>query len=344
MPLNLSKGQLRVAPLVALPRLMEALGGSLAPILRELRISPVLLQQPDNSIPIVTVGRILERAAQQLQCEYLGLLLGKYNGINQLGLVREEMCKMPTVGRALKAAQRMLHLHDRAAVVTLRRVNNGMALGYGVFEGSFTGLSLIQDTALMIALRTMQDLCGPTWTPDAMYFSHRRPAHPEIYEQLTGAPCYFDSLNTELIFPEEVLASALPVGLHDMSGVASKRKPGGYMSWSERVCAASYALLLSGQCSQQLIAQRLGIGMRTLNRQLELEGVSYSAIVDGARYAISKRLLKETDLSVKVIATQLSYTDCGSFSRAFKRWSGWPPAEWRALRNNGNQAAMNCSK
>lgn len=76
MSLSLSKGQLRVAPLMALPRLMEALGGSLTPILRELHISPALLQQPENSIPIVTVGRMLERDAQQVHCEYLGYCWG----------------------------------------------------------------------------------------------------------------------------------------------------------------------------------------------------------------------------------------------------------------------------
>jgi AraC-like DNA-binding protein len=338
MSLSLGKGQLRVAALMALPKLMEALGGSLTPILRELHISSALLQHPENCIPMVTVGRMLERAAQQLHCEHLGLLLGHYSGVSQLGPVGQLMGMMPTVGQALQAAQQMLHLHDRAAVVTLRQMDGNVALGYGVFEGSFSGLSLIQDTALMIALRIMQELCGTTWKPDALHFSHRRPAQPEHYEQLTGAPCYFDSLNTELLFPAEVLTRPLFHGGPGLATTASVVTRARDQTWTERVQAASYALLLSGKCSQASIAQRLGLSMRSLNRQLELEEPRYCAIVDGARYAISKRLLKETDLSVKTVASLLSYTDAGSFSRAFRRWSGLPPAEWRALRQHRQQA------
>lgn len=337
MSLALGKWQLRVAPLMALPQLVEALGGSLAPILRELHISPAVLQNPENFIPMVTVGRMLERAAQQLHCEYLGLLLGHYSGVAQLGPVGQVMSMMPTVGQALESMQQMLHLHDRAAVVTLRQVDGQVALGYGLYEGSFSGLSLIQDTALVIALRIMQDLCGSSWRPDALHFSHRRPSRPEHYEKLAGAPCYFDSLNTELRFPAEVLARALPSSVAGLVTSTSVNSPCKQQTWTERVQAASYALLLSGKCSQAAIVQRLGLSMRSLNRQLELEDTSYCEIVDGARYAISKRLLKETDLSVRAVASLLSYTDAGSFNRAFKRWSGLPPAEWRAIKHQSKQ-------
>ena len=177
---------------------------------------------------MVTVGRMLARAAQQLHCGYLGRLLGHYNGVALLGPVGQVMSMMPTVGQALEAMQQMLHLRDRAAVVKLRQVDGHVALGYGVFEGSFTWLSLIQDAALMIALRIMQDLCGVACKPDALDFSHRQQTRPERYEHLTAAPCYFDSLNTELLSPVELLAMALP----------------------NSVQAVSYALLLSGKCSQ----------------------------------------------------------------------------------------------
>lgn len=141
------------------------------------------------------------------------------------------MGMMPTVGLALEAAQKMLHLHDRAAVVTLRQVGGHVALGYSVFEGSFNGLSLIQDTALMVALRIMKDLCGPAWKPDALHFSHRRPVRPENYEQLTAAPCHFDSLNSELIFPAEVLARVLPAYMLGQAASAWAVNPASHLTW-----------------------------------------------------------------------------------------------------------------
>ncbi|EPQ5005029.1 AraC family transcriptional regulator ligand-binding domain-containing protein [Acinetobacter baumannii] len=77
------------------------------------------------------------------------------------------------------------------------------------------------------------------------------------------------------------------------------------------------------------VAEYLHMSDRTLKRQLAAEGTSFSTLVDEVRYRHATSLLSRTDYSLEQIADELGYSDVANFSRAFKRWSGRSPSNWR---------------
>ena len=81
--------------------------------------------------------------------------------------------------------------------------------------------------------------------------------------------------------------------------------------------------------SIEAVADRLHMSDRTLKRQLAAEGTSFSTLVDEVRYRHATSLLSRTDFSLEQIADELGYSDVANFSRAFKRWSGRSPSNWR---------------
>ena len=81
--------------------------------------------------------------------------------------------------------------------------------------------------------------------------------------------------------------------------------------------------------SIEAVADRLHMSDRTLKRQLAAEGTSFSTLVDEVRYRHATSLLSRTDYSLEQIADELGYSDVANFSRAFKRWSGRSPSNWR---------------
>jgi AraC-like DNA-binding protein len=76
-------------------------------------------------------------------------------------------------------------------------------------------------------------------------------------------------------------------------------------------------------------AARLGISRRSLQRHLEIQELTYSDLVDEVRYEIARSLLATTELDVAEIGATLGYRDPSSFSRAFMRWAGVSPREYR---------------
>jgi AraC-like DNA-binding protein len=68
---------------------------------------------------------------------------------------------------------------------------------------------------------------------------------------------------------------------------------------------------------------------RTLQRRLELEGTTFSEVLDRARLEAARGLLADRDLPLAKVSARLGFSDVATFSRAFKRWTGMPPGQWR---------------
>ncbi len=106
---------------------------------------------------------------------------------------------------------------------------------------------------------------------------------------------------------------------------------------------------LSGQVRQQLlgslglvasleeVAEALAMSSRSLRRKLDLEGTSFRTIVEEERRQLAQQLLTGSDMKLDELAIHLGYTDTASFTRAFRRWMGCSPGEYRSanhLRNS----------
>ncbi len=68
---------------------------------------------------------------------------------------------------------------------------------------------------------------------------------------------------------------------------------------------------------------------RTLQRRLEQEQTRFTEVLDGARLAVARRLLGDSTIQLTDVAFRLGFADLATFSRAFKRWTGKPPGQWR---------------
>lgn len=95
------------------------------------------------------------------------------------------------------------------------------------------------------------------------------------------------------------------------------------------------AMLLShptGMLTEDAAASALFMSTRTLARRLKIEGSSFRQIRDDVLARQASRYLLDNRLSVDAIANLLGYHDSSNFRRAFKRWFGQPPDQFRATR------------
>jgi AraC-like DNA-binding protein len=77
------------------------------------------------------------------------------------------------------------------------------------------------------------------------------------------------------------------------------------------------------------VARALHMSARTLQRRLEDEGTRFTEVLDRARLDVARRLLADPKQSLLDVAFRLGFADLATFSRAFKRWTGTPPGQWR---------------
>src|SRR5262249_36594121 len=86
-------------------------------------------------------------------------------------------------------------------------------------------------------------------------------------------------------------------------------------------------------------AEVLGMAVRTLQRHLAAAGVTHASLVGRTRFATAAALLSETNTKVLEIALDLGYSDHAHFTRAFRRWAGCSPQEYRARRSEGGETS-----
>ena len=94
---------------------------------------------------------------------------------------------------------------------------------------------------------------------------------------------------------------------------------------AERVRALLLELLPSNAATMELVAERLAMSKRTLQRRLEDEGMKFRTLVNVTRESLARHYLTQTRMSGGEIAFLLGFEDPNSFYRAFHEWTGQTP-------------------
>jgi AraC-like DNA-binding protein len=81
--------------------------------------------------------------------------------------------------------------------------------------------------------------------------------------------------------------------------------------------------------SLEEMAQTLRLTPQTLRRRLRDEGRGYQSIKDGLRRDAAIALLEHTDLPLQQVALRVGFSEPSTFHRAFKKWTGVAPGEYR---------------
>ncbi|HRM94452.1 MAG TPA: helix-turn-helix transcriptional regulator, partial [Alicycliphilus sp.] len=77
------------------------------------------------------------------------------------------------------------------------------------------------------------------------------------------------------------------------------------------------------------VAAMVHMNERTMRRKLESEGTSFGQIIDDVRASLAAEYLKTTKMTTEDIAALVGFSDAANFRRAFKRWTGKTPSEYR---------------
>ncbi len=160
------------------------------------------------------------------------------------------------------------------------------------------------------------------------------PADLEPYRQLFQAPLRFGAPRYALLFREADVNTPLPTANEALAQLHD-RFAGEYLSRfadsrvMHRARQILCRLLPQGEPRREAVAQALCLSERTLQRRLQEEGGSFQQLLDDTRRDLAEQYLAQPDLAPLEIAYLLGFADPSNFYRAFKRWFGVTPGEYR---------------
>jgi AraC-like DNA-binding protein len=329
------RGEIRVGPVLAIPAVLTEFGVSPSRAFAQAGVDPRLFEDPDNRMPLEDLGNLFDTCVVLTDCRHFGLLVGQRFDLKNFGLLGLLLRTSATVGEALRDLLMHLHLHDRgAAPVLLAPYSSSVILGYSIYRHGIPAATQILDVAIAIGYGILAELCGPTWKPLRVQFAHSGSGSTEPYRRAFRSSVSFDAEVSGLAFTSSWLERPIEgadAALHDLVAKAIRdAEAGDPMSFADQVEGALPQMVLSGMASSEAIARLFAINERTLRRRLEAEGKSLQQLISQARFELAQQLLRNTGLSVAVIATALRYEDPNAFSRAFRNWAKLSPTQWRA--------------
>jgi AraC-like DNA-binding protein len=176
---------------------------------------------------------------------------------------------------------------------------------------------------------------GVQWTPERVTFQHARSALPSDLASAFGCPVEFSADELEISFARELLdlphlhadSRLLDILLrYTDTLVTAIPDPGDLVA----TAAASIARqLASAVPTLSSTAAALRLHPRTLQRRLADHASTHAMVVDGVRRSLALKYIVDAGISVEEIAYLLHFSDGTAFYRAFKRWTGESPRQYR---------------
>lgn len=172
--------------------------------------------------------------------------------------------------------------------------------------------------------------------PERVAFDYAAPSYHRAYARVFGDVAEFDQAFAGVVLSRKLLDATHPN--HDaevqamLEAQAARRitRLTGRVTYAEQVHEYVIAHPLPELRTMEAAARALGMSARSLRRRLNEEGANFQRIVDDALHALSRQHLSNQRRSIKEIASALGYSEQAGFCRAFRRWSGTSPTEYRA--------------
>ena len=183
----------------------------------------------------------------------------------------------------------------------------------------------------------------PCWAVDEYipvkqaFFRYREPAHSGLYEELLQCSVAFEQPFNGFTFSSKYLARPIRRSKTELDDWL-RNSPADllYLPGRDRSVNAHIRSELQRELQQQMrfpafdrICDSLHMSSQVVRRRLAEEGTSYQKIKDGVRRDLVTQLLGQPELAIADIAERAGFTEPAALSRAFKKWTGCTPAQYR---------------
>ncbi|KAF1061094.1 MAG: HTH-type transcriptional regulator VirS [Pseudomonas citronellolis] len=310
-------------------------GGDLDRVFGNAGIDPERLRHPTLSLALTNYCRVLEEAARQSGCDNFGLRYGQQFQPRALGLLGYVGLCSETLEEALKNFAAAFPYHQHSTLIRLVDCGECYRFDYLVQHGGILDRRQDAELTMGMALNLVRHVLGPDWAPRAVGFEHARPEHWQEHAQAFGAPVHFQRNCNSLLVPKaDIKGKLMPERDANLLFLVQDviRRLGEQACRPDLLEDAGTQIrlaLAAGEPSLEQVAERLELSSAGLQRRLREAGLSFSQLVENTRRELALHYLRQR-LPISELAPLLGYSETSAFSRAFRRWFGVSPRQWRS--------------
>lgn len=293
------------------------------------------LADPDARLPLTCLDKLWEHAAARLGDTNLGLHLAETVEADSFGLLSYLGTASANWGEGLQRVLRYFRLLSDGSRYDLT-VSDGVATITATQDTVPDGpvRQRVEFTVTVLFCYARRVIDGD-WQALDVFFEHARPPDIAEHHRVYGLAPRFATPHSGFSFAGELLGrplltrnAVLAELLERLAARLLADLPG-----TTTLAGALRELCIRNGFEHELTletsAHRLCLSPRTLQRRLREEGTSHHEVIDDARRYLASRMLSQSGLCIAEVAFALGFSEPGALHRAFKRWTGMTPSEYR---------------
>lgn len=292
------------------------------------------LNDRDARVPEPLGAALFDHVATLLQDDALGLHVGEQIRPGHYGVLGYVAMNCATLGDALNALQRYQALVIDVGGLAATDHAGQMTLSWRLDPGQ--PLRQLAEFNLAGLVSFIRWMAGPETAPTRVDFIYPAPDDLREHRRILACPMRFDQSEYRLTMPLERLSA--PLAQPDPAMRALMVQQAERQLRALQPCVAQPLAQIRRLIAQRLeqapveldwMAAQLSTSSRSLQRSLAADGLSLTQIVDEVRRELALVYLKDTELNLTDVAFLLGYSEQSALQRAFKRWTGQTPRQWR---------------
>lgn len=297
-------------------------------VLRAAGVPARVLLDPEGWLPRRQFLALVNALAPATGDPYCVARIAALDPVEKLGALGEAILRAPTLRAALTVTSRRTSLVQTGTLFRLEERGSTARWSFA-FLGR-TGENPRQYSEGVLAFfRKILAFAAPT-APVTVSFEHPQPRRASELEGILGPDLAFNRSGNALVFDRALLDLPLRHRSDGLSPVPLLADRPREESLLRAVLSEISAGIVYGPVSIRRTAVAVGLHVRTLQRELERWGTTFEAVMDDYRRDHALALVRSGRQTMTEIAFLVGYSDAAHFSRAFRRWTGMAPREYRA--------------
>ncbi len=322
---------IRAANLMGFIDFLEKTAGPADGCLGRAGLSRELTKRPECLISFPRAIRFLELASAQIGTPHMGWYVGRDHPISALGSYGQRLDACVTVHDYLRTGVSLYPRVSNRDSLKLEEVREGLRIHHDSGLPPSLGTHQSDLHFIEITLGKLREALGPSWTPGRVGIAHS-PSEPVPADSLLASAGVLTKSGTAFI---EVSKAELRAVFPRRRRPTNSRPPSVSLSslpadFVGLARAQIEMLLPTGRIGIELLAESMGLSVRSVQRRIASAESSFSELLEDARFRLATSWLEHTSKSITEIAFDLGYQYPANFTRAFRARTGLPPNAYRA--------------
>ena len=322
----------------AFRRLLELHGLDAIGIARNAGVDLAAIPVPGERIELDKLDAMLGAAIPLIRDPAFGLRAAHCWHPSELGVLGYAWLSSSTLRTGLERAVRYSRLIGERGLTEVEDVRQGLKVRFWAKRGN-PAVVPVAAAFVDMAMALLLDMCrmnaGAALRPVAACLRRRKPDPAEAYEGFFGCPVQFGVEENAFVLSTRDADRPLPSANRQLAAVFDKMltEELARLDKSDVVTRARATVLehlSSGEGTAEDTAKQLHMSPRTLQRKLAEAKTTYLQLVDDTRKDLALRYIEDPRRTVTDITFSLGFSQPSAFTRAFKRWTGLSPSDYRA--------------